>query len=92
MFENTVEGMRWVGLCVGVVLLLCAVAPGLFIKERKLTDAEHTHNRESISRMTAPSSRSMPTRSCMCLNRSLPAERAAHRERLNHPKHREAVK
>jgi glycoside/pentoside/hexuronide:cation symporter, GPH family len=48
IFENTVEGMRWVGLCVGVVLLLCAAAPGLFVKERKLTDAERTHNRENI--------------------------------------------
>ena len=48
MFENTVEGMRRVGLCVGIVLLLCAAAPGLFIKERKLTDAERAHNRENI--------------------------------------------
>jgi len=48
MFENTVEGMRWVGLCVGVVLLLCAAAPGIFIKERRLTDAERSHNRENI--------------------------------------------
>jgi len=48
IFENTVEGMRWVGLCVGIVLLLCAAAPGLFIKERQLSSAEIAHNRQNI--------------------------------------------
>jgi len=48
VFDGTVDGMRWVGMCVGVLLLLCAAAPGLFIKERKLTAGEIAHNRRNI--------------------------------------------
>jgi len=48
VFDGTVDGMRWVGLGVGVILLLCAAAPGLFINERRLTEAELVHNRANI--------------------------------------------
>ena len=48
VFENTVEGMRYVGFGAGVILLLCAISPGLFIRERKLTAVEVQRNREAI--------------------------------------------
>lgn len=48
-FENTVEGMRWVGLGVGVLLLLCTLAPGLFLKERVLTQEEIDQNRAKVN-------------------------------------------
>lgn len=48
IFENTVEGMRCVGIGVGVILLLCALMPGLFITERRLSAREVTRNRETI--------------------------------------------
>lgn len=48
IFPNTVEGMRIVGLGVGVLLLLAGATPGLFVKERVLTSEEKKANRESI--------------------------------------------
>ena len=47
-FSDTVEGMRWVGIGVGVLLLIFGAAPGLFIQERRMTVSEVAHNRESI--------------------------------------------
>jgi GPH family glycoside/pentoside/hexuronide:cation symporter len=47
-FEDTVDGMRWVGIGVGILLLVMGSAPGFFIKERKLTVEEVTHNRQNI--------------------------------------------
>lgn len=47
-FENTVQGMRYVGIGVGVLLLLTGAAPGLFVKERVLTAAEKQANRDTI--------------------------------------------
>lgn len=47
-FEDTVDGMRWVGIGVGILLLVMGSAPGLFIKERKLTIEEIRHNRQNI--------------------------------------------
>lgn len=48
VFDGTVDGMRWVGLATGLVLLVCAIAPGLFVKERVLSRAEMLLNRETI--------------------------------------------
>ena len=48
VFKGTVDGMRWVGIGLGVLLLVMGAAPGLFIKERKLTVAEVSHNRKNI--------------------------------------------
>ncbi len=48
IFSGTVQGMRWVGLAVGVVLLLCAVAPGLLIRERPLSSRELSLNRQRV--------------------------------------------
>ena len=48
VFKDTVDGMRWVGIGVGILLLVLGAAPGLFIKERKLTLAEIEHNRQNI--------------------------------------------
>jgi len=47
-FEDTVDGMRWVGIGVGIMLLVMGSAPGFFIKERKLTVEEVAHNRQNI--------------------------------------------
>jgi len=47
-FNGTVDGMRWVGLGVGILLLVCAVAPGLFVKERVLDATEVACNRDSV--------------------------------------------
>lgn len=47
-FEDTVDGMRWVGIGVGILLLVLGAAPGLFIKEQPLTVAEVAHNRANI--------------------------------------------
>lgn len=48
MFEDTVEGMRWVGIGVGILLLLMGAAPGLFVQERRLTSLEKEKNRSKI--------------------------------------------
>ena len=47
-FADTVDGMRWVGMGVGVLLLVFGAAPGLFIQEGKLTVEEVAHNRQNI--------------------------------------------
>lgn len=47
-FEDTVEGMRWVGMAVGVLIFLLGCAPGLFVKERVLTVDERASNRKNI--------------------------------------------
>lgn len=48
IFEDTVQGMRYVGIATGLLLLICALAPGLFIKEKILTPSEINNNRSSI--------------------------------------------
>jgi GPH family glycoside/pentoside/hexuronide:cation symporter len=47
-FEDTVEGMRWVGVGMGLVIMAMGVAPGIFLRERQLTREEHTANRETV--------------------------------------------
>lgn len=48
LFADTVEGMRWIGIGMGAVILLSGVAPGLFLKERELTPEERSANREKV--------------------------------------------
>ncbi|MFA7368506.1 MAG: MFS transporter, partial [Kiritimatiellales bacterium] len=48
IFKGTVDGMRWVGIGIGLLLLVMGAAPGLFIKERILTAGEKAHNRKTI--------------------------------------------
>jgi len=47
-FEDTVEGMRWVGIGMGIIVIVMGVVPGLFLKERQLTTQEKTINREKV--------------------------------------------
>lgn len=47
-FEDTVEGMRWVGIGMGVIVIITGVVPGLFLKERPLTTQEKSANREKV--------------------------------------------
>ena len=44
-FDGTVDGMRWIGLGFGVMIIVMGVVPGLFLKERVLTQKEMTANR-----------------------------------------------
>ncbi|MDF7823426.1 MFS transporter [Pontiellaceae bacterium B12227] len=44
-FEDTVDGMRWVGIVFGAFMIIMGVAPGLFLKERELTLEEQTETR-----------------------------------------------
>jgi glycoside/pentoside/hexuronide:cation symporter, GPH family len=48
LFEDTVDGMRWVGIGMGILMVLTGIVPGLFLKERALTANELAHNRKSI--------------------------------------------
>ena len=48
LFEDTVEGMRWVGIGMGALMIVMGVAPGIFLKERKLTVEEVEKNRSGI--------------------------------------------
>jgi GPH family glycoside/pentoside/hexuronide:cation symporter len=48
IFEDTVDGMRWVGVGMGVLILLTGAAPGVFIRERELTADEISNNRTEI--------------------------------------------
>lgn len=45
-FEDTIDGMRWIGIGFGVLIAVMGMAPGLFLKERELTYEEQTVNRE----------------------------------------------
>ncbi|MGZ0654573.1 MFS transporter [Coraliomargarita sp. W4R72] len=47
-FEDTVEGMRWVGIGAGALVIVMGVMPGLFLKERQLTMQEKAANREKV--------------------------------------------
>ena len=47
-FDGTVDGMRWVGIGFGVIIILMGMAPGLFLKERALTEQEKSANREKL--------------------------------------------
>ena len=47
-FDDIVDGMRWIGIGVGIFMVIMGVTPGLFIKERKLTVAEITRNKETV--------------------------------------------
>jgi GPH family glycoside/pentoside/hexuronide:cation symporter len=44
-FEDTVDGMRWVGIGFGTLIILMGVVPGIFLKERELTLEEQNANR-----------------------------------------------
>lgn len=48
-FEDTIEGMRFVGLGVGFLIIATGVAPGFFLKERQLTASERSANRANLS-------------------------------------------
>jgi glycoside/pentoside/hexuronide:cation symporter, GPH family len=48
LFEDTVDGMRWVGIGMGLLMILMGAAPGLFLKERQLTFEEVEKNRSGI--------------------------------------------
>ncbi len=48
LFEDTVEGMRWVGIGMGILMIVMGVAPGIFLRERVLTLEEKTANREKL--------------------------------------------
>lgn len=48
IFDGTVDGMRWVGIGMGVLILLMGMAPGIFLKERQLTTNEIVANREKV--------------------------------------------
>ncbi len=45
-FEDTVDGMRWVGIGFGALMIIMGVVPGLFLKERTLTLEEQSANTE----------------------------------------------
>lgn len=45
-FGDTVDGMRWVGIGFGALMIAMGVAPGVFLKERALTLEEQTANRK----------------------------------------------
>ncbi|MDR1009561.1 MAG: MFS transporter, partial [Opitutaceae bacterium] len=44
IFEDTIEGMRFVGMGFGLLMVLMDVSPGLFLKERRLTAGEAAAN------------------------------------------------
>jgi len=48
VFEDTVDGMRWVGIGMGALMIVMGAAPGLFLKERPLTVEEVEKNRSGI--------------------------------------------
>jgi GPH family glycoside/pentoside/hexuronide:cation symporter len=48
LFEDTVDGMRWVGIGMGILMIVMGVAPGIFLRERELTLKEKTANREKL--------------------------------------------
>ncbi|AKJ64716.1 MFS transporter [Kiritimatiella glycovorans] len=43
VFPDIVEGMKWVGLGFGVVILICALTPAVFLRERILTASAAEH-------------------------------------------------
>jgi GPH family glycoside/pentoside/hexuronide:cation symporter len=45
VFVDTVDGMRWVGIGLGFIIILMGIMPGLFLKERTLTKDEIAQNR-----------------------------------------------
>lgn len=47
-FADTIDGMRWVGIGMGALIILMGIAPGIFLKERALTMAELENNRSGI--------------------------------------------
>jgi len=47
-FEDTVDGMRWVGIGVGALIIVMGVVPGFFLKERQLTPKEKNANRNKL--------------------------------------------
>lgn len=47
-FDGTVDGMRWVGIGFGIIIIVMGMAPGLFLKERALTANEITTNRQKL--------------------------------------------
>ncbi len=48
MFDGTVDGMRWVGIGFGIIIIVMGMAPGIFLKERELTPQEKTANRAKL--------------------------------------------
>jgi GPH family glycoside/pentoside/hexuronide:cation symporter len=47
-FKDTVDGMRWVGIGMGILMMVMGAAPGIFLKERELTQEERVSNREKM--------------------------------------------
>lgn len=48
VFDGTVDGMRWVGIGMGILIILMGITPGIFLKERQLTTEEIVTNREKV--------------------------------------------
>ena len=48
IFDGTVDGMKWVGLGMGSLLIVLGVIPAIFVKERKLTREELAANKEKL--------------------------------------------
>ena len=48
IFDGTVDGMKWVGIAMGTLMILFGIMPALFVKERKLTLSEITSNKEKL--------------------------------------------
>ena len=48
IFDGTVDGMRWVGIAFGIMMIITGIVPGLFLQERELTESERTANREKV--------------------------------------------
>lgn len=47
-FTDTVDGMRTVGIGMGILMIIMGITPGLFLKERELTLEEKAANREKV--------------------------------------------
>lgn len=48
IFDGTVDGMKWVGIGMGSLMIILGIVPALFVKERKLTYQEITANKEKL--------------------------------------------
>jgi glycoside/pentoside/hexuronide:cation symporter, GPH family len=48
LFEDTVEGMRYVGIGMALLMLIMGVMPGIFLKEKPLTEVERIRNQQTV--------------------------------------------